>query len=64
VNGYEVGKTAAALTRIATMPPEQLADFGAASHRILEARCPTRAFGEGLAKLLAAARRLAASPRP
>jgi glycosyltransferase involved in cell wall biosynthesis len=57
VNGWTfdpsgVDAMTGALTRIATLPPEQLAAFGTASRRILEERCPTRAFGEGLAKLV------------
>lgn len=57
VNGWKfdagsVEEMAGALLRIATLGADALAAMGESSRRLLEARCPTRAFGEGLSKVL------------
>ena len=42
----------ACLTRVTALDLEERTAFGQASRQILEARCPTRVFGEGLVTLL------------
>ena len=58
VNGWvfdpsNVAEITACLGKIAEMSDEARLAMGAASTRILEERCPTAAFGRGLAELLA-----------
>jgi hypothetical protein len=48
-----VADITACLGKIAEMSDEARLAMGAASVRILEERCPTAAFGRGLAELLA-----------
>lgn len=57
VNGWlfdprDVAGMAAAMARMAGQTDSALKAMGVAGMRILEERCPTRAFGEGLARLL------------
>jgi glycosyltransferase involved in cell wall biosynthesis len=57
VNGWgfdaaDVADMASALERVAALADDELRQFGAASERILEERCPTAAFGRGLRELL------------
>lgn len=59
VNGWifdaeSVEEMAYALGRMATLTTEARGAMGETSRRLLEERCPTRAFGDGLAKLLGA----------
>ena len=59
VNGWifdatDVGAMEECLARVSALDEEARAAFGQASERILEARCPTEAFGRGLADLLIA----------
>ncbi len=57
VNGWKfdagsVEDMAGAMGRMASLTPSAHASMSEASRRILEERCPTKAFGEGLARLL------------
>lgn len=57
VNGWafdaaDVGQIAEAMGRIAALEFEEISALGQASVRILEERCPTEAFGQGLKHLL------------
>ncbi len=47
-NASDSGQIAEAMNRIAALEFEQISALGQASLRILEERCPTEAFGEGL----------------
>jgi 1,2-diacylglycerol 3-alpha-glucosyltransferase len=57
VNGWcfdaeNVEEMAECLRRITDLSEDERLDFGSASARILEERCPTEAFGKGLADIL------------
>ena len=57
VNGWtfdpaDEDQIAEAMNRIGLLPTRQLQAMGQASARILEERCPTDAFGQGLVELL------------
>jgi glycosyltransferase involved in cell wall biosynthesis len=62
LNGFcfdprSVDAIAEALIALASLPPERLRAMGAASAALIEERCPTSAFAEGLHQLLSLPRR-------